>query len=74
MALEQENARLKAELALTAGIEGAGEQTDGGEDAGGMENLLRLYNQGFHICNLNFGALRTGECLFCAAFLQRDRR
>lgn len=71
--MEEENIRLRKELAAIyrAGLmEGTGGDA---EPHRGFFNLLGLYDHNFHICNIYFGRKRTGDCLFCMAFLRKEQ-
>ncbi len=68
--LYRENQRLRqANIELKEILQ---EQEQGKSDNvdGYHQHLVQLYQKGFHVCPLDFGEVRKGDCLFCQRFVR----
>ncbi len=46
------------------------EQINSGNVDSYHQHLVQLYRKGFHVCPLDFGEVRKGDCLFCQRFVR----
>jgi len=40
----------------------------------GHATLVKLYNEGYHVCPLSFGEKRKGDCLFCLKLVNNNHK
>ncbi len=72
--LEIENEKLRSEL--TEAYKQQNNQSESSNQVAAVNSepstLFRLYNEGFHVCNVRFAQSRSEECLFCLSLLRRQ--
>ncbi|NTW05999.1 MAG: DNA replication initiation control protein YabA [Peptococcaceae bacterium] len=69
--LEEENARLKSELARHLVVNNCDAQNIDPVSSDSLDSLINLYDRGFHVCPMYFGGLRQEDCLFCSALIHK---
>ncbi|MTI82082.1 MAG: DNA replication initiation control protein YabA [Firmicutes bacterium] len=71
--LEQENQKLRRQLTEAYSQYHSDDNNKKPEHTDEDEStLMRLYNEGFHICNVKFAQAREEQCLFCLGLLRRQ--
>lgn len=75
LGVENHNLRSHLEHSEATNAKNRGETAPRGSFPGeGYDNLARLYEEGFHICNLEFGSPRRNEdCIFCLDFFDKTK-
>jgi regulator of replication initiation timing len=70
--LYKENTLLKEEKEELKKLVFKRDNKDPSQNKEAYSNLIRLYNEGYHVCHLSFGEKRKGECLFCLNLLENQ--